>query len=593
MGFEVRWTGGGSSGRFARMRSRTRRRVDVALVALGVALTGGAAAVGALAGDDERVAAVWAGAQVAENGSARIVEVIDYDFGADRRHGIFRDVPGLPLEAPIVAHSPTAPDDVVVTPGAGDEGHIRIGDPDRTISGRHRYTIDYPLDTLTGDSGVAWDAVGTSWRVRVGDVEIHLVAPFRLEQLRCFRGEGGSRRSCSVRQVEPGHLVARIDGLGKGQGVTVEAISAGPIDPPPLPTPPSGRAEDPGTGVLPPLILAAVAALAAAVPMSVLIQRRGRERVAVGGAAAAAWGGEDGGEAYVMRDSDDLASLATVEFAPPEDLSPAQGGVLLTESVSPDHKTAWLVQAAVDGYVDLEEDESGVTLVRGDRRDGSMAAIVDKAFAGRDRLHLGEYDSSFADAWTAVGEELSSWQRASGLWDAAGDRRKVLAQLIGAGVAVLGLLATGFAAGPANVHGPVWLVPVAVGALLAGGGWTAVVRSWELRVRSARGSGLWLRVESFRRFLAESEARHAEEAAKRGVLREYTAWAVAVGEVDRWSRAVKSAGVAVADPDAMRYAVLAPSLSSATSSTSVAPSSSSGGGGGVGGGGGGGGGGSW
>jgi uncharacterized membrane protein len=85
-----------------------------------------------------------------------------------------------------------------------------------------------------------------------------------------------------------------------------------------------------------------------------------------------------------------------------------------------------------------------------------------------------------------------------------------------------------------------------------------------------------------------------EAGEERGVLREYIAWAVAVGEVDRWSRAVKSAGVAVADPGAMHYAALAPSLSSATSSTSVSPSSSGGGGGGgVGGGGGGGGGGSW
>ena len=108
-----------------------------------------------------------------------------------------------------------------------------------------------------------------------------------------------------------------------------------------------------------------------------------------------------------------------------------------------------------------------------------------------------------------------------------------------------------------------------------------------------RGSGLWLRVESFRRFLAQSEGRHAEEAAQRGVLREYTAWAVAVGEVDRWSRAVRSVGAPVADTDGLRYAALAPSLSSSTSSTSTAPSSSGGGGGGVGGGGGGGGGGSW
>ena len=62
-------------------------------------------------------------------------------------------------------------------------------------------------------------------------------------------------------------------------------------------------------------------------------------------------------------------------------------------------------------------------------------------------------------------------------------------------------------------------------------------------MRTPAGSGLWLRVESFRRFLAESEAYHAEEAAKRGVLREYTAWAVALGEIDRWSRAVSASTV--------------------------------------------------
>jgi uncharacterized membrane protein len=113
-------------------------------------------------------------------------------------------------------------------------------------------------------------------------------------------------------------------------------------------------------------------------------------------------------------------------------------------------------------------------------------------------------------------------------------------------------------------------------------------------VRTPLGSGLWLRLESFRRFLAESEAHHAEEAAERGVLREYTAWAVALGEIDRWTRAVSASSAAASDPDAVRYVSLAPSLSSATSSSSTPPSSSpSGGGGSVGSGAGGGGGGSW
>jgi hypothetical protein len=154
--------------------------------------------------------------------------------------------------------------------------------------------------------------------------------------------------------------------------------------------------------------------------------------------------------------------------------------------------------------------------------------------------------------------------------------------------------ALAFAGGyAANRWGAPGIVLVIAGSLLGGGGFAALVRGWELRVRTPLGSGLWLRVESFRRFLHESETFHAEEAAKRGVLREYTAWAVALGEIDRWERAVAGSTVIPADAG-LGYVHMAPLLMSSTSSSATAPSSSGGGGGGsVGGGGGGGGGGSW
>jgi hypothetical protein len=45
-------------------------------------------------------------------------------------------------------------------------------------------------------------------------------------------------------------------------------------------------------------------------------------------------------DATVQRiDAADLARLATVEFTPPRELTPAQGGVLLTETVLP--STRW------------------------------------------------------------------------------------------------------------------------------------------------------------------------------------------------------------------------------------------------------------
>jgi uncharacterized membrane protein YgcG len=299
-------------------------------------------------------------------------------------------------------------------------------------------------------------------------------------------------------------------------------------------------------------------------------------------------------------DTADLARLATIEFVPPRELTPAQGGVLLAEAVHPEHKVAWLIGAAVDGHLDLEDDGGQVTLVRLPRRHGTATYLLDVAFEGRDRLTLGSYDPSFASAWRLVGSELDGWRRTSPLWDPAGDRRRALALTLGAVAGVAGLLLTALGGALASRWGAGWLVLAAAGGVLAGAGAAAVVRAWELRVRTMAGSGLWLRTESFRRFLAGSEAHHAEEAAKRGYLREYTAWAVAVGELDRWSRAVAASSAAQADPGAARYPVMVPALLSGSSEASKQPSSSgssggwsSGGGGGVGGGAGGGGGGSW
>ena len=64
-------------------------------------------------------------------------------------------------------------------------------------------------------------------------------------------------------------------------------------------------------------------------------------------------------------------------------------------------------------------------------------------------------------------------------------------------------------------------------------------RAWELAVRTTKGTGLWIQIEGFRKFLSKSEAKHVESAAENGVLREYTAWAVSLGEVGAWKRAFK------------------------------------------------------
>jgi Predicted membrane protein (DUF2207) len=296
------------------------------------ALVGVAALLGAALVQSERITRLWAGADVGAGGAARVAEVIDYDFGNRERHGIFRDVPGLDPGDPVEVFSPSAPDQVQVT-GTAQQTRLRIGDPDRTVSGRHRYRIAYPLAGVAPGGRLAWDAVGTSWPVEIGAVELHVVAPFRLEGARCVQGAAGSQDSCPVGQPEPGHLVAAVDGLDEGEGVTLYATAGARLAAAPaLPAPPAGVPPDPGTEPVPPTVVAAAVALLAAAGTSRLVRQAGRESVARGGATQAAFPGggvrgahgAEGGsppDTEIRVDAADLARLATVEFSPPRELT--------------------------------------------------------------------------------------------------------------------------------------------------------------------------------------------------------------------------------------------------------------------------------
>ena len=87
-----------------------RRKKDALWLVAGVLLIGLVGLlVGLLAQTGEQVARMWVGAEVRPDGSARITEVIDYDFASRQRHGIYRDVPGLDPADPVRVDSDSAP----------------------------------------------------------------------------------------------------------------------------------------------------------------------------------------------------------------------------------------------------------------------------------------------------------------------------------------------------------------------------------------------------------------------------------------------------------------------------------------------------
>ncbi|HET6771623.1 MAG TPA: DUF2207 domain-containing protein, partial [Actinomycetota bacterium] len=93
---------------------------------------------------------------VESTGDIFVTEVIDYDFGSNERHGIFRDIPVrfryddrydrvYPVDVLSVKGSIDTPDQFEEE-REGNLLRIRIGDPDRTITGRHSYAIVYRVE---------------------------------------------------------------------------------------------------------------------------------------------------------------------------------------------------------------------------------------------------------------------------------------------------------------------------------------------------------------------------------------------------------------------------------------------------------------
>ena len=580
------------------MRPEQRRRLDRFWLVLGAIALGGVAIAAAFAGDTERIGAYWAHAEIDASGTARVVEVIDYDFGSSRRHGMLRQLPDVPTTAGFTVESPSAPDQVQVLPWwSGTE--LRIGDPASTISNRHRYTITYPHTALVQGTRVGWNAIGDGWTVPIGDVEIHLTADRALDDVQCDRGTTGETGGCTAEVVGPGHVVVHQDEVDAGEFLTVYATLGTPV-PIEAVAAPTGPAPDPGTGWRTPPLVAGVTALLGAAALSPLIRRAGRQVMWAGGTVDAAFGPDDERAAPRRVDHRELREMTTIEFEPPRDLSAAVGCVIHLERVHDDHKMAWLLESAIREEIELDPEEEHPTIRRGAAvPNPAVGKVLDKMFGGGQVIDLAKYNPTFTSGWDELSGELDRWSRTSGLWDDEGRRRRnraigfgVLALLVGAALVAIG-------AALSNRTGAGWYPLIGIGGLLAGLGLAGVVRSWELRVRTAAGSGAWIRIESFRRFLHDSEAQHVERAAEMGLLRQYTAWAVALGEVDRWEKAVETAA---AQPGSnlgsfrhTDFVLAAPMISRAVSTASTAPSSSGGGGGGggAGGGGGGGGGGSW
>ena len=120
--------------------------------------------------------------------------------------------------------SPDAPAQYT-TDNTGGTVTIKIGDPDRTVTGVHTYTLTYlvrgVMNAFADHDELYWNATGNGWDVPIAAATVRVTAPEAPQKAVCWAGAPGAARSCRQARIADGDAVFTQRGLGPHEGLTV------------------------------------------------------------------------------------------------------------------------------------------------------------------------------------------------------------------------------------------------------------------------------------------------------------------------------------------------------------------------------------
>jgi uncharacterized protein (TIGR04222 family) len=564
---------------------------------------------------------------VQKDGDLVVTETITYDFFPFEKHGILRNIPTrerydgkydrlFPLEVVSVSASEGTPSQFTVD-SIENGKQIKIGDPDRTITGQHTYEIRYRteghINRFRTHDELYFDAIGVDWPVSISDANVRVTVPAAIEKITCFTGPTGSNLPCAQADFTGDTATFSQPNLAPNSALTVVVAFPKVITPPPEPILDerwslqrafSLSAVSVGATTL-------IALLAGGILVAIL--RRGRDQRYAGSAADMVFGSPDGQEEVApVFDSEPIP----VEFVPPDGLRPGQVGTLVDERANTLDVTATIIDLAVRGYLEIEEIEKEGRFAKADWRLKRLKEreeeqllkyeqkLLDSLFQGRgDEVELSELRQKFANRLAKVQEALYEDAMANGWFlgrpDSARARAGCLAValfVVGVGILVPLMIWTKYA---------LIAIPIIVAGIVL------FFLKGRLPRRSAKGYGVVRRIKGFREFIETSEKDKAQFAERAHLFSEYLPYAIVFGCTEKWARAFEGLSAEELDTATwytsshpFTYVTFASAMddfsvsTSGTISASPPSSSSSGssgfsGGGSSGGGSGGGGGGSW
>ena len=526
-----------------------RRLGTTAAFVAALLLTGVVVAGGVLAASSESISRYETKIEVRDDGTMRVTETIGYDFGTHQRHGITRNVPArshydnrrdrIEPISDVTVTVDGSPEDVTRSSGGGYE-KFRIGNPGRTITGAHVYTIRYTvrgaLNSFADHEELYWNAVGAEWSVPIAAASATITGPSRITQVQCFTGPSGSHSTCAAASTDGSTATFRQASLAAGSGLTtVVAFPKGSV-----------------RGTEPILVERRDLAAAFTVSRATVSAGIGIGIVAIACALGAAWlVGRDRryrdplagrtpepGEPAEKRTAITGGEPTGPEFAPPDGLRPGQVGTLVDERANVVDVTATIIDFAVRRHLSIAEISTGLERSSPDWRltkltDGDPhflpyeRTLFTALFGGRHTVLLSDLKGTFAAGLTTARRDLYKDVVAQGWYRASPRRTRAIAWVVAASVlllsilvtVLLGLFAHAALAGLGLVAGAVALLAVA----------------GKMPARTGRGTEMVDRVRAFRQYLATADADKIDLREQERVFSQYLPYAMVFGFADRWA----------------------------------------------------------
>jgi uncharacterized membrane protein len=490
---------------------------------------------------------------IQKNGVVKITEIIDVNFYNLSKHGIFRDIPYAYEASNDKTYSEIDIKNIrqnsqkAQFSTAKESGYLRlkIGDPDKTISGKNKYEIEYEVKGILRGfpeyDEFYWNVTGNNWPVEIKKAYASVTMPGQdILIKRCFEGYAGSTAECTILIESPASVrFASNSSLGEAQGLTVVVGFKKNLIP--LLT-----VERPKTFWekfidWPSLTTIFVLILFGSATTLYLWNKNGRDY----------WFGSG-----VFGKRSDIGSVkplgshetTVVEYTPPEKLRPAEIGVLFDEKADTLDVVSTIIDLATRGYLTISEidkkwlfGKTDYSLAKKEKDQAGLIGyekmLLSELFQSGSEVKISSLKQTFYDELKKIKEELYKEVVAKGFFPTDPEKVRTKYFALSFVMIFVGFFAIGYTIGFENVI----LADLCLG--LAFSGIIMLLTARHMPRRTAYGRELYRRIKGYRLFIDKAEKHRQKFFEKKNLFNEVLPYAIVFGLTGKFAKAMDEMGI--------------------------------------------------